>query len=49
LVKRRADRTPLRRPVWYPREEQLLEQYLQEDVFDVLTVNLHNFESMKCQ
>lgn len=30
-----------------PRQEQMLEQYLKEDAFDVLTVNLHNYEFMK--
>ncbi|MBO9607574.1 MAG: extracellular solute-binding protein [Paenibacillaceae bacterium] len=34
-------------PVSFPRSEQLVEQYLREDIFDVLTVNLYDYEFMK--
>ncbi|MHA6481224.1 ABC transporter substrate-binding protein [Paenibacillus sp. strain BS8-2] len=34
-------------PVALPRQHDRMDQYLMEDVFDVLTVNLYNYEFMK--
>ncbi|MCU6708384.1 extracellular solute-binding protein [Paenibacillus sp. J5C_2022] len=34
-------------PVAWPRKQGMLEQYLKDDIFDVLTVNLYNYEFMR--